>query len=87
MNFERPKMSEEEIAHHKAANYARQDEELNQMKFVPMPSGCETCKTPLAQCKGLEDPAMDGIHYFDGKWLCDSCLQRLGRIERGLEEP
>jgi hypothetical protein len=79
-------MSKEEIAAHKARNYTAEDENLSGMKMMPMPSGCDTCHTPLEKCKGLEDPAMDGIHYFDGKWLCDSCLQRLGRIEAGLED-
>jgi hypothetical protein len=54
-------------------------------KKMPVPQGCDDCKTPLAECKGLEDPDMDGIHLFEGRWLCDSCLQCLGRIEKGLE--
>jgi hypothetical protein len=53
--------------------------------YKPIPVRCDDCKTPLAKCKGLEDPDMDGIHFFDDRWLCDSCLQRLGRIEKGLE--
>jgi hypothetical protein len=79
-------MSKDEIAAHKARNYTAEDENLSGMKVVPMPRGCDECKKPLAECKGLEDPKMDGIHYFSGRWLCDSCLQRLGRIERGLED-
>jgi hypothetical protein len=86
MNQEKPKkLSEDEIAAYKAKYNAANDVNLSGMKVLPMPSGCDTCHKPLAECKGLEDPNMDGIHYFEGKWLCDSCLQRLGRIEKGLE--
>ena len=53
--------------------------------IMPTPQGCDQCKTPLAKCKGLEDPKMDGIHFFEGRWLCDSCLQEIGRKEKGLE--
>jgi hypothetical protein len=50
------------------------------------PEGCTRCHTPLGECKGLTDSQMDGVHQFEGKeWLCDSCLQKQGRREAGLD--
>jgi hypothetical protein len=53
---------------------------------IKPPEGCDRCHTPLNECKGVSDPAMDGVHQFEGdKWWCDKCLQELGRREAGLE--
>jgi hypothetical protein len=50
------------------------------VKILCVP-GCEDCKKELKNCKGLEDPAMDGVHWYDGRWICDECLQEIGRKE------
>lgn len=47
--------------------------------------GCEECNTPLKECKGVRDKAMDGIHLYRGRFYCDKCLQELGRRIRDGE--
>lgn len=53
-------------------------------KFVP-PTECGRCHTVITECKGIEDPAMDGLHPWKDGFYCDSCLVKFGEEE--LEEP
>jgi hypothetical protein len=45
---------------------------------IIMPQGCEKCKKPLDDCRCPEYPAMDGIHWYEGEWLCEACLHEIG---------
>lgn len=52
------------------------------LEFVTChPKGCDKCKTPLDDCRCIEDPSMDGIHYFREEWLCEQCLHAEGAKE------
>jgi hypothetical protein len=48
---------------------------------VVVPAGCSQCETPIDDCKGVDGPEMDGLHWFKNSWWCDPCLQRLGAEE------
>ena len=54
------------------------------IEFVP-PRECAECHKPLMECRGVDDPKMDGLHLYHDEWFCDKCLQELGRRIRDGE--
>ena len=54
-------------------------------KFIP-PTECGRCHTPLADCKGVVDSKMDGLHPWKEGFYCDACLLKLGAEELQANE-